>query len=785
MKKSLKRFVATGVLAGMMGSLVLSGCGKKANPAKQLDLNGQSFIAQFYDVEGTNGKPAAIVDIMNYDGKLFVNAYNSGDDYVDGGFITCLNPEDMTSEGIMTYGQDLTDNVDLEANLPDEDKEKFNVNTNLLGMAVSDDNIKVLAEWYAYDFSAYEEIEQSDIDPDDLDAAEEAVNSIESIQKSYAMVYDRNYNLISVDEISTDFISEDEYIHRVVFSEKGDIYFLTNHWVFIIDKDYNLVQSIKVTENWSNNLFETGNGDMYVSYYNDNWESKCSKISSNSSKLGEELNLEFGQVMNVCKSLTDENVLYISKQNVVCECDMVTAETTDLFKWLDIDIDGGSVSGMCVDADGTIYAVTYDWDTDSAQIAKIYKVNNSEVAQKIEIRLAAVASNDSTMDSAIVAFNKSQDKYHVTAEYYYDWEKEDSTYEDAIVDLNNAIVGSSGLDIIGIDGLDVRSLVNKGVLEDLKPYVEQSDINLNDYNENIINSCFYNGKLVTIPRSFDLQTIIVSDTMIPASKNTWTMDEMIDYANANPGSMLEAYITRGEFVESYIGCNLGEYVDWNTGTVDFSATSFRKVLEYAASLPEEYDWANIDYDFSIADALAQGQVLSQRMYISEPSDIQMIEAYFKVGANYIGFPNADGKNKNIMTIGNSYAIAANSPNKEAAWEFLQFYLSRERSEWDFSFPCKNDELQKEFDKELEHAGEPNGSAMSDDTGFEYSFHYCTQEEIDKVLELINNAEVISVDRELLGIISEEADAYFAGQKSLDEVIGIIQSRVYLYVSEKM
>ncbi len=41
----------------------------------------------------------------------------------------------------------------------------------------------------------------------------------------------------------------------------------------------------------------------------------------------------------------------------------------------------------------------------------------------------------------------------------------------------------------------------------------------------------------------------------------------------------------------------------------------------------------------------------------------------------------------------------------------------------------------------------------------------------------------SSDNEVLSIIQEEAAPYYKGQKSLDEVVSTIQSRVSMYVGE--
>lgn len=37
---------------------------------------------------------------------------------------------------------------------------------------------------------------------------------------------------------------------------------------------------------------------------------------------------------------------------------------------------------------------------------------------------------------------------------------------------------------------------------------------------------------------------------------------------------------------------------------------------------------------------------------------------------------------------------------------------------------------------------------------------------------------------MMNIILEEADSFFCGQKSVDEVVAIVQNRIQLYIDEK-
>lgn len=67
----------------------------------------------------------------------------------------------------------------------------------------------------------------------------------------------------------------------------------------------------------------------------------------------------------------------------------------------------------------------------------------------------------------------------------------------------------------------------------------------------------------------------------------------------------------------------------------------------------------------------------------------------------------------------------------------------------------------------------------------YYYHYSTQEEIDYVLELIDNAYACkSYYDDIVKIINEETPAYFAEIRNADETAEIIQGRVQLYLDEQ-
>ena len=99
--------------------------------------------------------------------------------------------------------------------------------------------------------------------------------------------------------------------------------------------------------------------------------------------------------------------------------------------------------------------------------------------------------------------------------------------------------------------------------------------------------------------------------------------------------------------------------------------------------------------------------------------------------------------------------------------------------------------------ETEDIGIPEGGAVdialpeepiAIEPGWDYydrNIYHLTDEQAAKLLNLINSTtRLYSYDDEIMDIISDEAQAFFAGQKTSQQVADNIQSRVRLYVGER-
>ena len=424
------------------------------------------------------------------------------------------------------------------------------------------------------------------------------------------------------------------------------------------------------------------------------------------------------------------------------------------------------------------------------------------MAQKSQITIGTLYTSQS-LQAAAVAFNKQSNEYHVNIKTYIDdnnWTE--TSWSDGITAMNNDITSGAGCpDILDLSSLDVKELASKGVFEDMTPYLEKSSVlSKDDFFENIVDSYTFDGKLVGIPKSFTLNTI-VGRTSEVGDKKGWTIDDIIAYAGQHEGASLFEGMTKSGMLYTLLASDLDSYIDWETGKCSFDSEDFQKVLEFVNTFPEEYDWQNDDR--STPAKIQSGEVLLNMTGIYQLNSIQEENAIFGEPVTYIGYPTSGGGSGTYMQASELYAITAKSSNKDGAWAFIENYLNQPFNDlYSYGLPARKSALDDMVEKAMNvtYMTDENGEQILDENGnpipengtsgisygdWEYTYHTPTEEEIDILKDLISVAEPSSTtgNDEITNIITEEAEAFFKGQKSVADVANIIQSRVKVYVNE--
>ena len=73
----------------------------------------------------------------------------------------------------------------------------------------------------------------------------------------------------------------------------------------------------------------------------------------------------------------------------------------------------------------------------------------------------------------------------------------------------------------------------------------------------------------------------------------------------------------------------------------------------------------------------------------------------------------------------------------------------------------------------------------DSFGNTYDIYAITQDQADKLKELIETTtRTLTTDESILSIVEEQAEAFFSGQKTAEEVCRLIKSKANIYVNEQ-
>ena len=248
------------------------------------------------------------------------------------------------------------------------------------------------------------------------------------------------------------------------------------------------------------------------------------------------------------------------------------------------------------------------------------------------------------------------------------------------------------------------------------------------------------------------------------------------------------------------------FIDWDTGKCSFDGQDFRELLEFVNSFPENFnyndvDWSQIKYD---VEALNAGdQLLIDSGLYSLDSYGWTLASFGGQDITFVGYPSATGNN-NVFRLGDGLCISSTCKDKDGAWSFVRTLFTKEFQEenrWN-GLPTNADvfnaivkdmmTLKYQTDSEGNYVLDENGQKIVEPKAsywFEddrtYDIDVFTQEQIDQVMDLYNKTNLVMTDdQNILGIVKEETAGYFAGQKSLDDTVRLIQNRVSLYVAEQ-
>ena len=473
----------------------------------------------------------------------------------------------------------------------------------------------------------------------------------------------------------------------------------------------------------------------------------------------------------------------------ITEYDIETKTATPILNFADCGISVDEIAAYTVLADGNLLILTNqisEADEISGKGFILRRTEKASVAEEKEILTLGIFEESSEIPEAVANFNKSQDSYKIEIINYV----ENNDYDAAITRFTNELIVGSGPDIIDLSKLNMDMLAGKGILEELTPYLKKdSTLKRDDLFESVLKAYTIDGKLYTIPNGFCVWGIAGSKEYIGSYGEgyTWSIKDIMNVVKQNPNKEMFGYGSKYYILSNCLMNNIGKFVNWQSGECNFSNEEFMGLLEFANNFKAKFDTSVQDYNPT--DLIVEGTIIAEEMILNPHQPLQYWEILYDEEYVIKGFPTTEGTGLTILGE-NMLAINAASDNKGIAWEFIKSLLMEEhyKNRDLLYYPTRisaYDALNKDYIAPI-YTTDENGNQIEISKGsIDYVEYYAgTEEEIARLTDIINSCDRADrYDKQIWSIVEEEAAAYFEGQKSLEDVAEIIQSRVKLYVDE--
>lgn len=574
-------------------------------------------------------------------------------------------------------------------------------------------------------------------------------------------------------------------------------------------------------EGYMNNMFFTADGKLIVTANIYGADNSKQLIITLDLATGERTELDTKNDYRLTNSLFagPDGTFYCSDQSGIYTVDPTTLAKTEILNYINSDYIY-SYGNYTVLPDGRIATFRGNFnpgDNTSTYAVTIFtKVPDSEITPKYIITVAS-AGFAYNLQEQIVKYNLASEEYRIKYVDYSQYNTDDDP-DAGQTRLGDDILAGNVPDVLIADQqFSVSKYVSKGLFADLYTFIDKDEsMKRADFLENILAGCEIDGKLYEIPTNFYIQGLIGPKETIDTFRDL-TIREFVDKLSALPEGVTffrDGDFTREDLLLSMFLTNYQNFIDRKTGKCSINNDECRALLEFAKMMPEKtlwdregFDSENFDWD-AYNNMFRDGKALAQKVSIGDFSGIRdYAYSYGKdTELDFIGFPAPDRAGMSFTTANLKFLVSAKGAFPDASWEFVKIFLADDyQTNQSWGFPVKKVALDakkqamldqiKENEKNRDENGDTAGdgniigvarATMIDDVYYDdvYYRREVTAEDVETVYGYACTAEKQFVyDTSLFDIINEEASAYFAGTKTLDEILPLMESRITIFLSE--
>ena len=423
--------------------------------------------------------------------------------------------------------------------------------------------------------------------------------------------------------------------------------------------------------------------------------------------------------------------------------------------------------------------------------------DTAEEETREPVTLVYASISDSGGKQMVDTFNRNHRREGIRIEYRKYLDEDGRSGRDRLL---TEILAGDIPDIIDLgdgSGLPYLQMVRKGYLEDLWPYIE-NDPDLGAEGalwEAPLKAAEIGGGLYALFPGVIVRTL-VGDADIVGDRYSWALSDLRETLSSMPdnSTVMEFYRTKSEIFSYVFRMSVDSYVDWDTCETDFDSGRFRAALEFVNSFPDEYR----GFDFEGGEARAEdeaydywraGQQMLSMAYVVSPRCIQALNAVFGHGgqAGLVGYPVEDGRSGSFFQIqGSKMAMSSACRNKEAAWKFIR-QMIMPQGHTEVSGQSYIPINHEDYDKAIRLTVRPQSFWVYwyFNENITYKIRPASKEQIARFEDFINSIDRTDLyDTTLYDIVYDACGPYFAGDRTMDETIRLLDNRVSVYLHEQ-
>ncbi len=491
-----------------------------------------------------------------------------------------------------------------------------------------------------------------------------------------------------------------------------------------------------------------------------------------------ETEMAFSGIPDMSWGETGDDIFFCDGKSGIYRYHLSEETSEKLADWLNSGIDGKDCMSVCAWGDRLLCLSGNGSGKEGQRTLK--KLVPGKKKEKEVLTFGIYGVRDQMLE-AVSAFNQKNETVQLQIRDY-------SEAEDAKLQLQLDIAKGECPDILDISIMNGNDLIKKGILTDLYPLMEEDpQMQPEMFLETVRNLMEYDGKLYVLPEYVCLQALVLDKTLLEEKEISETVSMQQGLSLSAIEKLWEKHPQKMIFLnQTYQTGFLWQIL--RAGRVErfFAAAEkedeFSRLLAFSKKLPSMENRISVHGTEEQYQEIKKGNVLFYPVMMSDPLSTIKECRYLYGEDQYVftGYPGTEGSGVYLSVDGSGipcFGISVSCPDKEAAWQFVRSFLTEEAQEDTFGIPVRKEAFEKMLDRTAIFPGISGKKETS-----------LTEKEKEQVRQLVNSAEYLHlpehIQAELQQIVLEDAMGYFAGEKTLEETVEVIKSRVNLLVHEQ-